>query len=123
MPKSRKSQHDTVPTPIPGEPAARSALAALQGTAQRLRDEKEARRNAEKLTVGNVEKYKKAINQLLSTPEGMDVFKRLLRYMRVFEEASENNVKMVEENGMRRLYLRMIRQFLKPTIRAELENL
>lgn len=123
MAKSRRSNSNVQPNPIPGEPAPQSALAALRSTSDKLRAQKEEKRRREEITVEDVKKYKTALNAVIASPNGKYVFRALLRYMQFFEVPSENQLKMIEENGMKRLYLKMIRQFLEPTIKAELENI
>lgn len=119
-------QQSTSNGPAPIDPSTpRHLVGALHNTAEKLKQKKATEAARAEVTFENEKDYRAALNTVLSTAAGMEVFKRLVMYTRFFEvpATSHDSIKMIEERGMARLYLKMVRPYVEPTIRSELENL
>lgn len=125
-PRTPTRQQSTKPSPVPGHDVdtPRHLMGALNNTADKLRAKKAEDTRRAEVTFENEQDYRKSLNTVLHTKEGMEVFKRLLQFTRLFDPpTSQDSIKMIEERGMARLYLKMVRPYVEPTTRAELENL
>ena len=68
------------------------------------------------------EEYKQALNGMAATPNGQYVLKILINYCGIFGFQNKlDPAKLVEENGMRRVYLEAIRPFLTPENKEQIE--
>lgn len=91
-------------------------------TAERLLAAKKEREDRQKTQILNEAEYAMALNAFAASDNGKIILKPMLRYMGWAKPPSKNGVDMVELNGMRRLYVELIRPYLEPTIRAEIED-
>ena len=125
-PRTVRQSTDAGPSPVPGEALTpRHLLGGLHSTADKLRAKRAEDAKRAEVTFENEQEYRNALNAVLQTKDGMEVFKRLLQYTKFFDVSptSHDSIKMIEEKGMARLYLKMVRPYVEPTTRAELENL
>lgn len=68
------------------------------------------------------EEYKQALNGMASTPNGQYFLKVLLNYCGVFSYQNKlDPAKLVEDNGLRKVYLEAIRPFLTPENKEAIE--
>lgn len=74
------------------------------------------RQNAEeakKVILENEGEWKKVINRMLTTEDGKFFAKYMLRYLGIFNiDSSNNQIKLIEDNGKRKFYLELIRPYL-----------
>ena len=90
---------------------------------EKLVTERQERERQEQIAIENEEEWKKAINTICSTAEGELMIKYMLRHNRLFKPGrSTNQVAMVEDSGKQRVYLELIRPYLKPEIIGKLET-
>lgn len=95
--------------------AFKSALAKI--SEKRSEEEKQKER-----IIHNEEEYKKALNKMLSTPEGKMFYQYLVKYSGIYAvNTSLNAAQLLEENGKKRFLLEMVRPFLYPETLIELE--
>lgn len=81
------------------------------------------REKSEQVVIENQEEYKLALNRIFSMNEGKLMAKYLLKFCAIFSDDLQlNPAKLIEDKGKKSVYLRMIRPYLEPAIRAELEN-
>lgn len=81
------------------------------------------RKDAEQKVVENEAAYKEALNSIVSTPNGMFVFKTLLKALGVFAVVpSSDGVSMVADKALRDFYLSVIRPYLDTDLRRDMEN-
>lgn len=90
--------------------------------AMRAAEAKREREQEKEAQVENEEEYRRALNAFAGSPNGAIVLKPWIRFMKVFAVPSTNGMERVEQDGMRRFYLKMIRPYLKPEFRMEIEN-
>lgn len=90
---------------------------------QKLLNERQEVERFKDIAGEKYEEYKTALNGMAATPNGQYFLKFLTRYCGVFAFQSKlDPAKMVEENGMRRVYLEAIRPHLTHETRMEIEQ-
>lgn len=61
----------------------------------------------------NEAEWKKVINRMFATEDGQFFAKYMLRYLGIFNiDNSNNQIKLIEDNGKRKFYLELIRPYL-----------
>lgn len=89
-----------------------------------LAKRQEEREKQQEVIVENIEEYKLSLNRIFAMNEGKILAKYMLRFSGVFADDNQlNPAKLIEDKGKRAYYLKMIRPFLDPQLRMELENL
>ena len=69
------------------------------------------------------ENYRTIVQEVFATPVGVEFGKELVKQLGVFtSEKCVNPTKMAEDNAARAVYLELIRPFLKPKQRTQLES-
>lgn len=87
-----------------------------------VKDRKDKAHNREKV-IENIEEWKKAINRICGTHDGQLLIKYMIRHNGLYNvDNSINHAKMIEDNGKKKVYLELIRPFLKSDIINKLEN-
>ena len=87
-----------------------------------VRQNQERDRQKEKI-VENAEEWTKAINSLCASPNGKLLIKYMLRHNKLFiVDNTRDHVKMIENNGARKVYLELIRPFLTAEVISDIEN-
>jgi len=80
-------------------------------------------KDQQEVIVENQEDYKRALNRIAKSKDGQHVIKLLMKFCGVYSVSNHNDViRMAEERARRSVYLAMIRPYLTPTIRAEIEE-
>ena len=81
------------------------------------------REKGQEIVIERMDEYKEALNRIFSMSEGKLLAKYLIKYCGIFNVDSQlNPAKLVEENGKKSVYLKMIRPYLEKEIRMEIEN-
>lgn len=89
---------------------------------EKLLNERQEQDRFREIVGERLEEYKLALNGVASTPNGQHFLKFLVRYCGVFSYQSKlDPAKLVEEQGMRRIYLEGIRPHLAPENREAVE--
>jgi hypothetical protein len=93
-----------------------------QSTVTRLLNEAADRKRQEEITKEELEELKKCVNRIFASRDGQFFGKCLVRFCGVFKVDTEtNSVKLVEDNGKKKVYLQFIRPLLDKTLRMEIE--
>ena len=99
-----------------GQIEARSIIDKLEA------DAREKKKQIEDI-IEDKEEWEGAVNRIFSSPDGKLLGKYLIMGAKIFSvDTPKDNVSMIEDIGKRKIYLKLIRQYLKPAIRSELEN-
>lgn len=93
-----------------------------QTTAEKLLASREAAKGADEKTVENQKEYQAALNSLLQTPDGLLVFKVLIKYLGINSVDTGNDpIKMVVDRTKRNTFLEVVRPYLDATSKANLD--
>jgi hypothetical protein len=92
-------------------------------TVDKLKEQAALRAQKEAVEIENIDEYKKALNGMASSEYGKLFLKTLLKYCNIFEyNNSLDGMKLIENNAKKNLYVYLIRQFLEPEIRRDIES-
>lgn len=104
-------------------PHAMSMESELLSAVERVAKERQERERQEAVAIENIEEWKKAARSLFGSRNGKLFIKYLLRQNGLFKpSATRDMTKMLEERGMKDVYLVLIRPYLTPELLAELET-
>jgi len=77
----------------------------------------------QEVVIERIEEYKLAVNRIASMNEGKLLFKYMLKFNSLFaDDAQLNPAKLIEDKGKRAYYLKLIRPYLDPKLRMEIEG-
>lgn len=94
-----------------------------KGIVEKILNDRAERERFKEIAGEKYEEYKQALNGMAATPNGQYFLQFLTRYCGVFAYQSKlDPARMVEENGMRRVYLEAIRPHLIPESREVIER-
>lgn len=106
--------------------AARAASAdkgGMASTAERLIAQRMERERLEEVAIENEKEYKSALNGMAASRNGELFLKTLIKATGIFKDPQVlNPAGLIEDKGMRKVYLRLIRPYLDPSIRAKIEE-
>ncbi len=70
-----------------------------------------------------IAEYKTALNGMAASPNGQYFLKKLIRYCGIYSfDAKIDPAKLVADEARRKVYLELVRPFLEPETRNELEK-
>ena len=125
MPRPRKPRVVSNPPQEPVSlinPGSIDSPTPIFDRAMRAAEAKREREKEKEAQIENEDQYRMALNAFAGSPNGAIVLKPWIRFMKVFAVPSTNGMERVEQDGMRRFYLKMIRPYLKPEVIMEIEN-
>ena len=97
--------------------------AELGGVYNRILEQRRVREEARSQVVEHEQEWAKAANRLFSTEDGQLFIKYLLRFSNIFTvDNSLAPATLIENNGKRAIYLKLIRPYLNDDVRALVEN-
>lgn len=80
------------------------------------------REEQKKIAVENQKEWQGICNKLFATPNGQYFLKLLIKFSGIFEVDDDlNPANMLKANGRKEPYLKLIRPYLDPTLRKEIE--
>lgn len=89
----------------------------------KLARERQEEERKKAVIIENVKEWEKAANRLFAGPNGKLFIKYLLRMNKLFvPDDGKDMTKMLEERGMKNVYLKLIRPYLTPELLSELET-
>jgi hypothetical protein len=92
-------------------------------TAEKLQEQQAAREQGEGIAKERAEDYKKAINGVVSTPNGELVMKAFVKALGVFAvKPNRDGMALVSDKALRDFYLTFIRPYLDEDLRRNIEN-
>lgn len=88
----------------------------------KIAQDRENQKKVREIQVENEKEYMRALNGVAATPNGQIFLKQLIKCCKVFTVDEERDgVKLMEERGQRKLYLKFIRPYLDITLRRNIE--
>jgi len=94
----------------------------IKGTAEKMLANKKERERLEAVAIENQEEYKRALNIIAGSDNGIIVFKTLIKACGVFKSTKGlDGMQLVEANALKNLYLELFRPYLTPELKQELE--
>lgn len=92
-------------------------------TVDKLQREREKQKAAEAIMIENMEEFAKALNDVAGSPSGKLFLRTLIKACGVFiPDLEKDGVTLVENKAKRNLYLQLVRPFLEPKLKQELEE-
>ena len=89
---------------------------------EKMIEDKVQSKQTQAINKEKLDDYIKALNGVASTPNGQLVLQTLIESTGIFRvDSSHNASKLVEDNGMRKVYLQLIRPYLEPELRKQVE--
>lgn len=97
--------------------------ADLRSVLEKVQERRDAAAKQELIAEENKEEWAKAANRVFASPDGQLFIKYLLRASGVFRvDTTRDMTKMLEDRGARNVYLGLIRPYLTPELRTQVEN-
>jgi len=94
-----------------------------KSTAEKLQMQREKAKEFGDIAAEEVETYKKALNSMAASEHGKIVLKTLIKACGVFSPDRGGDVSaLIRQSERRNVYLEVIRPFINPELRQELER-
>jgi hypothetical protein len=93
-----------------------------QSIMDRIAKDRIENENKKAILEEEIEDYKKVVNRLFSTPDGIYWLNKVLRYSGLTSfDKTLNPAKLVEDRGRQSIWFELIRPYLDKSIRSELD--